>query len=65
MKKRLEDLELILTNDTVLNDWFSPMRKALSKVRFSDKIFPVLSMPMFILQKAILSQATNQLWYKK
>lgn len=53
MAARLEKIETILTNDTVLNDWFSPVRKALEKVRYSDKIFPILSMGTFILQNCV------------
>lgn len=53
MAPRLKKIETILTNDTVLNDWFSPVRKALDKVRYSDKIFPTLAMGMFILQNCV------------
>ena len=53
MTARVDKIEDILTNDTVLNDWFSPVREALDKVRFSDEIFSTLKMPMFILQNCV------------
>ena len=49
MSKRLEPLQAILLNNTVLNDWFLPMQKALDKVRYSRKQFSVLSAEFFIL----------------
>jgi hypothetical protein len=53
MKSRLKNLETILTNNTVLTDWFAPLQAALDKVRFSDNIFTTLSMKMFILQNCV------------
>jgi len=53
MTARLKKVEQILTNATVLDDWFLPLKKALDKVRFSNKIFHTLSMPMFILQNCV------------
>lgn len=49
MKHRLQNMTKILTQDTVLADWFSPMQSAFNKVRYPEKIFNTLSMPMFIL----------------
>ncbi len=49
MSKRLESLQAILRNNTVLSDWFLPMQKALDKVRYSRKQFSVLSAEFFIL----------------
>ncbi len=49
MSKRLDSLQATLLNNTVLNDWFSPMQKALDKVRYSRKQFSVLSAEFFIL----------------
>lgn len=53
MALRLKTLETILTNHTVLTDWFAPAKAALEKVRFSDKIFATLSMNLFILQNCV------------
>ena len=53
MAPRLENVENALNNDTVLNDWFSPMEDALNKVRFSDEIFSTLKMNTFILQNCV------------
>ena len=53
MASRLESLETILMNKTVLNDWFTPAKEALEKVRYSDKIFSTLSMMTFILQNCV------------
>ena len=53
MSARLEKMENILTDNTVLDHWFSPVREALEKVRFSAKKFHTLSMPMFILQNCL------------
>ncbi len=49
MTKRLEPLQTILMNNTVLNEWFLPMQKALDKVRYSRQRFSVLSVEFFIL----------------
>ncbi len=49
MSKRLDTLQAILLNNTVLSDWFSPMQKALDKVRYSRQQFSVLSAEFFIL----------------
>ena len=49
MSKRLDSLQATLLNNTVLSDWFSPMQKALDKVRYSRKQFSVLSAEFFIL----------------
>lgn len=49
MSQRLDNIIDILTNNTVLAQWFSPMQTALEKVRFSDKKFRTLSMSSFIL----------------
>jgi hypothetical protein len=50
MSDRLAEVNTILTNNTVLEHWFSPLREALERVRFSAKRFHALSMPLFILQ---------------
>ncbi len=50
MSSRLADLEKILMDNTVLAHWFSPVQRALETVRYSDKPFRALSMPLFILQ---------------
>ncbi len=49
MSKRLDALQTVLMNGTVLNEWFLPMQKALDKVRYSRKQFSVLSADFFIL----------------
>lgn len=49
MPKRMQQLESILCNDTVLNEWFSPMQHALDKVRYSRSRFPELKAVFFIL----------------
>ena len=49
MPKRLDALQTVLMNSTVLNEWFIPMQKALDKVRYSRKQFSVLSADFFIL----------------
>ena len=53
MLARLDKLEAILMDNTVLNDWFSPFVGALEKVRYSNKKFPTLTTPMFILLNCI------------
>ncbi len=49
MSKRLDALQTVLLKNTVLNEWFLPMQKALDKVRYSRKQFSVLSADFFIL----------------
>ncbi len=49
MSKRLDTIQSILLNNTVLNQWFLPMQKALDKVRYSRQRFSVLSAEFFIL----------------
>lgn len=49
MSKRLDTIQSILLNNTVLNEWFLPMQKALDKVRYSRQRFSVLSAEFFIL----------------
>ena len=48
MAKRLDSLQAILLNDTVLEEWFRPMQKALDKVRYSRKRFSTLTAEFFI-----------------
>jgi len=49
MTKRLDALQSVLMDNTVLNEWFLPMQKALDKVRYSRERFSVLSAEFFIL----------------
>lgn len=49
MAKRLDSLQAILLNDTVLEEWFRPMQKALDKVRYSRERFFTLTAEFFIL----------------
>jgi hypothetical protein len=49
MKNRLTPLIDALTQETVLEQWFSPLQKALEKVRYPEKVFGTLSMPAFLL----------------
>ena len=49
MAKRLDSLQAILLNDTVLEEWFRPMQKALDKVRYSRERFSTLTAECFIL----------------
>jgi len=49
MSKRLDALQSVLLNNTVLNEWFLPMQKVLDKVRYSRRRFSVLSADFFIL----------------
>lgn len=49
MQKRLDSLQTILLDNTVLEEWFLPLQKALDKVRFSREKFPTLSAGFFIL----------------
>lgn len=53
MKARLEKLQNILRDNTVLDNWFSPAMTALEKVRYSLKKYHTLSMPMHILQNCM------------
>jgi hypothetical protein len=53
MASRLKTLENMLTNNTVLDEWFTPAKNALKKIRYSDKIFTTLSMSTFILQNCV------------
>jgi hypothetical protein len=50
MAPRLENVENILNNGTVIEDWFSPVENSLKKVRYSDDILTTLKMNTFILQ---------------
>ena len=60
MSKRLDSLQTILLNNTVLSDWFLPMQKALDKVRYSRKQISVLSAEFFILLGCLRQmQGTN------
>ncbi len=43
MQNRLTPLISRLTQDTVLEQWFSPMQTSLEKVRYPEKIFGTLS----------------------
>jgi hypothetical protein len=49
MPKRLASLQALLLTDTVLEEWFRPMQKALGKVRYSRERFFTLSVEFFIL----------------
>jgi hypothetical protein len=49
MANRLDSLQAILLNDTVLVEWFRPMQKALDKVCYSRKRFSILTAEFFIL----------------
>jgi len=49
MSPRLATLQTMLLNDTVLEEWFRPMQKALDKVRYSRKRFSTLTAEFFIL----------------
>jgi hypothetical protein len=49
MPHRTDALTQQLTNDTVLQDWFSPLQTALEKIRYSDAKFRALPMPAFCL----------------
>ena len=49
MAKRLDSLQAILLNDTVLEEWFRPMQKALDTVRYSRERFFTLTAEFFIL----------------
>jgi hypothetical protein len=49
MAKRLDSLQAVLLHDTVLEEWFRPMQKALDAVRYSRKRFSTLTPEFFIL----------------
>jgi hypothetical protein len=49
MTKRLDSLQAVLLHDTVLEEWFRPMQKALDAVRYSRKRFSTLTPEFFIL----------------
>ncbi len=49
MKNRLTSLINKLTDDTVLQQWFSPLQTALDKTRYPDTVFGTLTMPAFLL----------------
>lgn len=53
MSERLDGLEKILMNNTVLENWFFPMKQALEKVRYSDKQYPTLNTAMFLLLNCV------------
>ena len=52
VKGRLNDLENIMTNHTVLEDWFTPAREAMEKIR-GLRNYPTLSNQMFILLNCV------------
>lgn len=58
MTKRLDSLQAVLLNDTVLNDWFLPMQKALDKVRYSRQRFSTLSADFF--KRGVTTRACNE-----
>lgn len=47
--RRADSLTQSLLHETVLHDWFHPMKNALDKVRFSDAIFQSLPMVSFMV----------------
>ncbi len=49
MKNRLNPLTKLLTENTVLADWFQPIKCGLEKIRYPEKFFNTLSMPTFLL----------------
>lgn len=49
MENRLTPLIDTLTQETVLEQWFSPLQKMLDKVRYPEKVFGTLSMSAFLL----------------
>ena len=59
MKNRLNTLTDNITNHTVLEHWFSPIRKILDNIRYSDKVFNTLSMPTFILLGCVRQLQSN------
>lgn len=60
MPDRLKELEIILTNNTVLNDWFNPLEIALDKVRYSHKKYHAITMTTFILQNCVRQLNSTQ-----
>ena len=60
MIDRLNALEKMLTDNTVLNDWFTPVKAALEKVRYSEKKYHTLSMSTFILQNCVRQINTTE-----
>ncbi len=60
MKARLEKLQSLLINNTVLGNWFSPAMKAMEKVRQPRKKFYTLSMPMHILQNCMRQLSSTE-----
>ena len=49
MAKRLGSLQTVLLHDTVLEEWFRPMQKALDAIRYSRNRFSTLTAEFFIL----------------
>lgn len=49
MAKRLDSLQAVLLHDTVLEEWFRPMQKALDAIRYSRNRFSTLTAEFFIL----------------
>ena len=47
--RRADSLTQSLLHETILHDWFHPMKNALDKVRFSDAIFQSLPMVSFMV----------------
>jgi len=52
MNGRLDDLETLLTNETVLEDWFTPAREALETIR-PPRSYPTLSNQTLILLNCV------------
>jgi len=48
-RSELQNLERILTDNTVLEQLFFPLKQELSKVRYSAGVFRTLSMPLFCM----------------
>ena len=71
IQRRADSVTETLTDNTVMSDLFGPIKNALAKVRFSDKIFQSLSMESFMLfaairqftQNASLREHVQQLWH--
>lgn len=70
-KRRADDITEMLTENTVLDEWFSPMKMAFEKVRFSDQIFqslPMISFTLFgalrqLTQTKSLREQVQALWH--
>jgi len=60
MTNRLTPLVEILTQNTVLEKWFSPLKKSLEKVRYSENIFTTLTMPAFLLLGGLRQLQSHQ-----